>query len=601
MDEAPLVASNARYAWGVGGTAAAKAMSSSAAAAAAAATRTTTTGDERRTSTRRRVPPTRVEAEAPTQREEKLLRLAILKSQAEVSRKVDVREATSEAPVLRPTWAEFEDPIRYLKSVAREIAPFGIAKIVPPEGWACPCALERDAVTIETKLQTINRLGEGVPYGDGRTFEGVDAYRSMAERFRAEWEARLAADGLDPASEEAWEQTYWRLVEGSEEVKVEYGNDVSTEAFGSAFPGFPPPESVTRYRASTNDPLFSPASPPPPHRDDHSPSPSHARRPAYYDYATSPWNLNNLPRARGSVLRHLRDRINGINVPWLYFGMSFSTFSWHVEDNWLWSINYSHGGHTKTWYGVPPADKEAFDDALKLMIPVRFADEPELLSQITTMMSPAYLASHGVRVCRLDHHPGEFVVTMPAAYHAGFSHGFNVGEAVNFALPSWIRPGRLCRNVYREQHRRPVIAHDKIVWQLAQRGPDFCDGLDEDDLELLVQELRVLLDEETRLRDRLVSEGVTFRVRMPPEPIDSDEPDIRRRCCECLQPCSLSAVICKCSPNKTACPRHHLSLCACPAAKKCMVFWSSVEELRAKCDGVATVLAERRERRPWCA
>jgi hypothetical protein len=38
--------------------------------------------------------------------------------------------------------------------------------------------------------------------------------------------------------------------------------------------------------------------------------------------------------------------------------------------------------------------------------------------------------------------PGNFVVTWPRAYHAGFSHGYNVGEAVNFGLADWVPMGR---------------------------------------------------------------------------------------------------------------------------------------------------------------
>lgn len=37
-------------------------------------------------------------------------------------------------------------------------------------------------------------------------------------------------------------------------------------------------------------------------------------------------------------------------------------------------------------------------------------------------------------MCRLQQHPGQFVVTFPKAYHGGFSYGFNCGEAVNFAV-----------------------------------------------------------------------------------------------------------------------------------------------------------------------
>ena len=40
----------------------------------------------------------------------------------------------------------------------------------------------------------------------------------------------------------------------------------------------------------------------------------------------------------------------------------------------------------------------------------------------------------GVRVSRVVQSPGEFVVTFPRGYHAGFSNGFCIGEAANFAL-----------------------------------------------------------------------------------------------------------------------------------------------------------------------
>ena len=35
----------------------------------------------------------------------------------------------------------------------------------------------------------------------------------------------------------------------------------------------------------------------------------------------------------------------------------------------------------------------------------------------------------------------EFVISRAAAYHSGFNSGFNIAEAVNFALPAWIPVG----------------------------------------------------------------------------------------------------------------------------------------------------------------
>ena len=36
------------------------------------------------------------------------------------------------------------------------------------------------------------------------------------------------------------------------------------------------------------------------------------------------------------------------------------------------------------------------------------------------------------------HGPGEFIITKTTGYHCGFNSGFNIAEAVNFALIPWL-------------------------------------------------------------------------------------------------------------------------------------------------------------------
>jgi histone demethylase JARID1 len=75
-------------------------------------------------------------------------------------------------------------------------------------------------------------------------------------------------------------------------------------------------------------------------------------------------NCQVLPRLPGSLLGHLRGEVPGITSPMLYIGMLFSSFAWHIEDHYLYSINYHHAGAPKTWYGVPASNADGFEDAV---------------------------------------------------------------------------------------------------------------------------------------------------------------------------------------------------------------------------------------------
>ena len=111
----------------------------------------------------------------------------------------------------------------------------------------------------------------------------------------------------------------------------------------------------------------------------------------------------------------------------------------------LQSINCSHYGKLKLWYSVPESNRERFDRAVKDKCALLFKKDPNILFDVTTMVSPAYLLSQGVRICKTLQRPGEFIVTYPGAYHGGFSTGLNIGEAVNFATSEWIDYGLKCQ------------------------------------------------------------------------------------------------------------------------------------------------------------
>lgn len=62
------------------------------------------------------------------------------------------------AKVYRPTAAEWADPLRYISSISKEAQACGIAKIVPPEGWAPPFAINKAAFKFSSKIQAVHEL-----------------------------------------------------------------------------------------------------------------------------------------------------------------------------------------------------------------------------------------------------------------------------------------------------------------------------------------------------------------------------------------------------------------------------------------------------------
>ncbi|KAF9814375.1 hypothetical protein IEO21_05109 [Rhodonia placenta] len=314
------------------------------------------------------------------------------------------------------------------------------------------------------------------------------------------------------------ENEFWRLVQSQHEtVEVEYGADVHSTTHGSGMPTL----ETHPLESSSKD----------------------------------PWNLNNIPILPDSLLRYIKSDISGMTVPWTYVGMVFSTFCWHNEDHYTYSINYMHWGETKTWYSIPGADADKFEAAIRREAPDLFEVQPDLLFQLVTLMNPNRIRDAGVDVYACNQRAGEFVITFPKAYHAGFNHGLNFNEAVNFALPDWLPFDLDCVRRYQEHRKLPVFSHDELLITITQQNQSIQTAL------WLNDNLQEMMVRERRIRDKARSLGLKDR------PEKTDRPEDQYQCSFCKVFCYLSQITCDCT-TKVVCVDHIDELCKCPMTNR---------------------------------
>lgn len=163
------------------------------------------------------------------------------------------------------------------------------------------------------------------------------------------------------------------------------------------------------------------------------------------------------------------DDVQGVTSPMVYIGMLFSWFAWHVEDHDLHSMNFLHTGAPKTWYAVPAEYASKLEEIVRVQGYGGNVDRLEgfcMLGEKTTLLSPEILKASGVPCCRLVQYPGEYVVTFPRAYHVGFSHGFNCGEAANFATPQWLNVAKEAAVRRAAMNYLPMLSHQHLLYLL---------------------------------------------------------------------------------------------------------------------------------------
>ncbi|XP_042706362.1 lysine-specific demethylase 4C isoform X12 [Chrysemys picta bellii] len=157
------------------------------------------------------------------------------------------------------------------------------------------------------------------------------------------------------------------------------------------------------------------------------------------------WNIAHLNTILDVVGEDCGISIEGVNTPYLYFGMWKTTFAWHTEDMDLYSINYLHFGEPKSWYAIPPEHGKRLERLAQGFFPSSSQGCDAFLRHKMTLISPSILKKYGIPFDKITQEAGEFMITFPYGYHAGFNHGFNCAESTNFATIRWIDYGKVAK------------------------------------------------------------------------------------------------------------------------------------------------------------
>ncbi|VAH15451.1 unnamed protein product [Triticum turgidum subsp. durum] len=518
------------------------------------------------------------------------------------------RPEIDDAPVFTPTEEEFKDAIGYITSIRPQVEKYGICRIVPPSSWRPPCPLKEKSfwkcTEFNTRVQQVDKLQNREPkkketqprvqkkrkrrkklrFGMSQKRRSADSadqeekfgfqsgsdftleeFQKYADMFKEQYFGMKGSDEISlfeikqhkemwrPSVEEI-EGEYWRIVVcPDDEVEVDYGADLDTAIFSSGFP------KSSLSDGNKQDP-----------------------------YGLSCWNLNNLRRQPRSVLSFETEDISGVVVPWLYVGMCFSSFCWHVEDHFLYSLNYMHFGEQKVWYGVPGENAVKLEDAMRRNLPRLFEEQPDLLHELVTQLSPSVLKSEGIPVYRVVQNPGEFVLTLPRAYHSGFNCGFNCAEAVNVAPVDWLPHGQCAVELYRDQRRKTSISHDKLLLKTVQTALrqvwanlQNCKSGQKEYIWLDTCGKNGMLTSAFKTRIKLEGSAREANALLQCKKMDQDYDSTDRECFSCFYDLHLSAVSCQCSPNRFACLTHANLLCSCEMDRKFVLHRYSMEELNA--------------------
>lgn len=350
-------------------------------------------------------------------------------------------EVVDGVPVFRPAWEEFKDFMGYMEKIRPHGMASGIVKVIPPREWLDRAGREpREDLLREVRIR--NPIQQHVSGSKGvYMISNVEKNKTynMIQWKDLSYDFRVPDDpsSLKNKSEESIQdnERSQQRRRSSSGIKLKNCDSATEEDFQNFMKEYNAEnirdfddeerlkflESYYWKTLNFTTPLYGADS-----------------SGSIFPSDLEEWNVAKLP----NVLSHIDQDIPGVNQAYLYAGLWKASFTWHLEDQDLYSINYIHFGAPKQWYSIPQEDHEKFYEFMKEKFPEEASKCKEFLRHKMFLVSPKVLKENNIKCNKVTHYEHEFIITYPYGYHAGFNYGYNLAESVNFALEDWLEIGK---------------------------------------------------------------------------------------------------------------------------------------------------------------
>ncbi|KAK2197060.1 bifunctional JmjC domain/JmjN domain [Babesia duncani] len=359
-------------------------------------------------------------------RGDRVLTAAIRRSKVETCRIEIDFTAIPEIPTINATLEEFVDPVTLWNKYSKLGQAYGAIKVIPPQGYKAHLQLDLDTFSFRVRKQQLDLLltGKGFTHPP-ETWTAAKLQNADSQMLQQ------IMNTTNPSLEEV-EKKYWNfVVEANSGVEVHYGADLNiyaAENLGSILP-VPP------------------------------------------NFENDSWNLRNLPKCNGSLLKYIQTTIPGV------------------------------------WYIIPSCHASRMEALLKNYI----ANESEAFAiySLRVQIPIDVLLANNITVYRLVQRENEFVFVWPRTFHAGLNAGYNCNEACNIAPPNWVGMGYKSLLNYKFARKTCLPFYSIIMNAVARYVEIGVEGLD-----YIIEVLLFLLLTEYRNRKQLYSACIQMYINV---------------------------------------------------------------------------------------